>query len=187
MSPRVRAWLPQPWRGAEGHTGNLRTARGGAELSGRLQQNAGNLKKILIIQSKEQGRDGRREINSRVTVSGGSSPRICVSCGVNPHPLPPLLLCPCSGKWQGLQRGAGGKVTPIWYTYISVVWDGGARGHVSHRISDETALSVMTLHLQGVVGFIGSNRAFTFKGICFFSTLLCSSLAGSLWRFIFDE
>lgn len=69
------------------------------------------------------------------------------------HPLPPLLICPCSCGWQSLERGAEGKVTPIWYSRISVVWDGGVGGHVSFCIRDITTLPMMTPCPLGIPSF----------------------------------
>lgn len=99
------------------------------------------------------------------------SPHLCTLWVDQPAPaLPAALSLQLSVTGPGV-RG-GGKVTPIWYSRISLVWDGGVGGHVSLCISDKTALPMMTLYPLGIACFLCliemGRRLYFFWGIYIF-------------------
>lgn len=153
MSPRVWAWLPQPWQGVEGHWSNLWTAWGRADSPAPPQFQHLNILICYEAWSKEEEAvNGDKQWGSQSYST--HLPRVYVPCGLTSLPPLSLLLCPCSCRWQGLERGVGGKVIPIWYSRISVVRDGGVGGHVSLHISDKTTLQVMTFYPPGITCFL---------------------------------
>lgn len=147
MSQRVWVWLPQPWRAAEG------------------------LRKVSTSKFKTstEREETKGTGHSFALLSGGRSPRLWRSCGwTSPPPLSLVVLSPQLWVTGPGERGEGwGGVIPIWYSQLSVVWDGSEGGHVSLRISDMTTLPAMTLRPLGIAWFYLPDRNGTKKALLF--------------------
>lgn len=107
----------------------------------------------LGVRNREETGDGDKQWggHSRAPLSGGSSPPSVPTYPVGwpARPRSPCCVVPAAVRDRACREGRGGKVTPIWYSRLSVVWDGGVGGHVSLCISDKIALPGMTLYPPG--------------------------------------